>query len=109
MRETITALDVKEINDIPHIQDYYDLAFTLMWYSKEDDVQYYVTQISENVYIEVYIISKEGVFCSGDSLHDLANQPNIVYFEFAIGLPNDTPFEMYYYRPLICDRYKRFK
>ena len=77
---------VKNIYDIPGIEELMNEVFEFGSYSLSDNIRSYsanIHDIYENQVIEVCIISEENEVLASETLTDLTTQENISYFSMA--------------------------
>lgn len=105
----IEAKDVKNILDIPNIEDWLTESFELVFYDVGDKTQYYEVElpIEDQTFVRIDVISDESLINGVCELADILAQDNIHYFSCSIGTIVEN-LETWDYRPLIPDNEKNF-
>lgn len=102
--------DVKEIHDIPDIENYLDFWFDLKLYDVGDKTAFYghyLTEEKKGLHLE--IISDSSVIEPTETLLELITGDKIFYLEFSITKVLDVEFkESYCYRPLVPEEDKEY-
>lgn len=105
------VLDVKNIMDIPEIEDYLSKEFTLDCYDSEDNIQCYTYPLTETTAINLEIISDEPLICGIQELAEILTQEPIYYVGWATCIEAGEIAEiltMYHYRPMMDNKDKTF-
>jgi len=103
-----TINDVKEIRDIPEIENYLDKVFKLALYEVEDKIEIYNLDIGDNMHISIDLNSDETVIDGEIELVNLITRENIHYFSYTVILNETDIIKQYSYRPLIPSNEKTF-
>lgn len=98
-------MDVKEIHDIPSIEDYLDIKFVFNCYSFGDSIRCYTKQFGD-VAIHIEIISEETEMMDFELLSDLITQKNTHYFALSFWNNSGDRINSWHYRPLLDDSEK---
>ena len=100
--------DVKEIRDIPEIENYLDKVFKLALYDVRDKVEIYNLDIGDNMHISIDLHSNETVIEGEIELIDLITRENIHYLSYTVILNETDILKQYSYRPLVPSDEKTF-
>ncbi len=103
-----TINDVKEIRDIPEIENYLDKVFKLALYEVEDKIEIYNLDIGDNMHISIDLNSDETVIDGEIELVNLITRENIHYLSYTVILNETDIIKQYSYRPLIPSNEKTF-
>jgi hypothetical protein len=97
--------DVKEIQDIPNIENYLGYGFKFGTYSKDSEIASY--SIENGIFdIEICVISDQNELFS-DLFDNIITQENIQFLSFGIW-KHGIKVEGYYYRPLVEEKDKNY-
>ena len=99
--------DVRQITDIPEIENYLRFMFRLECYDVGDKTQIYRCDLSTSSFIIVELISDESLIEGIEELANLVTQENLHYFGFTIRLMDEI-VDSYHYRPLIDESKKDY-
>jgi len=100
--------DVREIRDIPNIENYFDKVFNLNLYDRSDNIQVYRLDLDDNKSILIDIIEDEKLIEGSSELVDIITRENITFLGYSI-VQNETDIlESYHYRPLIDEYEKKY-
>jgi|18_taG_2_1085343.scaffolds.fasta_scaffold77451_2 hypothetical protein len=103
-----TINDVREIRDIPKIENYLDKVFKLALYEVGDRIEIYNLDIGDNMHISIDLHSDETVIDGEIELVDLITRENIHYLSYAVILNETDILKQYSYRPLVPSDEKTF-
>jgi len=103
-----TINDVREIRDIPEIENYLDKVFKLALYEVGDKIEIYNLDIGDNMHISIDLNSNETVIDGEIELVNLITRENIHYLSYSVILNETDIIKQYSYRPLIPSNEKTF-
>ena len=101
-------IDVKEILDIPNIENYLDKTFRLDLYDVGDKTIIYEYELENDFRVIVDLISDETLIIGSFELADILIEYDIKYFEFTVVDNFDKIISSHHYRPLVDDKEKIF-
>jgi hypothetical protein len=103
-----TINDVREIRDIPKIENYLDKVFKLALYEVGDRVEIYNLDIGSNMHISIDLMSDETVIEGEIKLSSLISREDIHYLCYSVILEETDIIKQYSYRPLVPSDGKTF-
>jgi hypothetical protein len=104
--------DVKEIYQIPEIENFLNIEFSFGSYDLDSNIRTYSLDNENSYSIEISIISDESTIFDKEQLSDLITQENIQYFSFSTYLIIDTDeyekLTEFCYRPFVKESEKKY-
>jgi len=106
--------DVKEIHDIPNIEDYLGWNFSFLMYEKGDNMLFFECHIGDGKRISIHMICEEKLIEANHKLFDILSFEGIAYLSWSIVEPNyitlqDDTVISYDYRPLVDEKDKNYE
>lgn len=103
--------DVKEIHDIPQIENHMDKEFKLVLYERGDNIQIYKHKLNSGFYFYLEVVSEEKLIEGKDKLINIITQDDIGFLEFSL-IEDATGMSVcdssWCYRPLVDEKDKNY-
>lgn len=104
----IEVKDVKNIVDIPNIENYLDEFFNLVLYERGDRTTIYKKRLENNHTLTIEMITPDSLIIGSIELAELITDYEIGYFQFTEHNDLGIPINCYVYRPKIKDSEKNY-
>jgi hypothetical protein len=99
--------DVKEIHDIPGIEEYLNEYFYFYHYNLGDDLRLYDLLIDGNLTVVIEMITDTNLVERKNVLHELIGYGDISYLRMTIELDQEV-LKSYSYRPYVEEEDKNY-
>ena len=100
--------DVKQITDIPGIENYLSEYFILILHDPFDLASFYEHKVNDSTVIRVgYDIESKDLVEGCVELSDVVSREDIVFFSWHV-VVNNAPITNYCYRPLVNESDKQY-
>ena len=105
--------DVKEIHDIPNIENYLGHNFQFLMYEKGDNFVFFEYNLGEGKRIIIDMICEEKLIEANHKLFDILSFEDISYLSWSIVGTNfitqeDYTIDSWNYRPLVDEKNKNY-
>lgn len=105
----MNSIDVKELHDIPNIEDYLDWEFQFVMFERGDEICIYNCEIGYKKFIVLDFHCKEQLLELTHKLYDILSFEDLLYLSWGVwDEDNEEILESYCYRPLIPEKEKNY-